>query len=223
MSLSDFLKSSAEELGVAISDNQLDLFDLYLENLKKWNQRINLTAIKDDKDIVLNHFIDSLSVVPFIKNETSLLDIGSGGGFPGIPLKIVLPELKVTLLDSVNKKVSFMNDTIRRLKIDNIRAVWGRAEDMDNNLPRSSFDYVITRAVGSIADSSGLSAPYLSNDGVIILMKGRRGYEEWSEAKEQLESEFELVDSKEFTLPKSDLVRSMFVLRPNSPSTSSNS
>lgn len=223
MSLSDLLREGAREFGIAVSDFDLDKFILYLENLKKWNQSINLTAIKNDKEIVVNHFIDSLSVVPFIKNDGSLLDIGSGGGFPGIPVKIVMPELKVTLLDSVNKKVSFMNDTIRKLEIKNIKAIWGRAEDINNKVPRESFDYVITRAVGSIEDATKLSTPYLSKDGVIILMKGRRGYQEWSEAKEQIGGDFELLDSKEFTLPHSDLARSIFVLKPSYKSASSDS
>lgn len=215
MNLNSFLIEGARELGVVISNNELELFSLYLENLKKWNESINLTAIKGDREIVLNHFIDSLSIAPFIEDDNSVLDIGSGGGFPGIPLKIVRSNLKVTLLDSVNKKVSFMNDTVRKLQLKNIHAVWGRAEDIENKVPRESFDYVVTRAVGSIPDTAKLSSPYVSDNGVIILMKGKRGYEEWAQAKEQIGSDFELVDSKEFTLPQSDLVRSIFILKPN--------
>ncbi|MGB2692017.1 MAG: 16S rRNA (guanine(527)-N(7))-methyltransferase RsmG [Thermodesulfobacteriota bacterium] len=223
MSLGDFLIEGARELGVYINDDQLDLILLYVKNLKKWNERINLTSIKNDREIVLNHFIDSLSIAPFIENDKSVLDIGSGGGFPGIPLKIVLPDLNVTLLDSVNKKVSFMNDTIRKLQLQNINAVWGRAEDIENKVPRESFDYVVTRAVGSIADITRLSAPYVSDNGVIVLMKGKKGVSEWTSAIEEIGDEFELIDSKEFTLPQSDLVRSIFILKPNTVSISQNS
>jgi len=215
LSLGDFLVEGARELGVTVSDDKLDLFLLYLENLKKWNEGINLTAIKDDREIVLNHFIDSLSIVPFIENDKSLLDIGSGGGFPGIPLKIVHSGLKVTLLDSANKKVSFMNDTVRKLQLKNIHAVWGRAEDINNKVPRESFDYVVTRAVGSISDTARLSSPYVSENGAIVLMRGKKGPKEWILAKEEIGCDFELVDSKEFTLPQSDLVRSIFILKHN--------
>jgi len=221
LSLGDFLIEGARELGVIVSDNELNLFLLYLEKKKKWNEGINLTAIKDDREIVLNHFIDSLSIVPFIENDKSLLDIGSGGGFPGIPLKIVRPALQVTLLDSVNKKVSFMNDTVRKLQLQDIHGVWGRAGDINNKVPRGSFDYVVTRAVGSISDNARLSSPYVSENGAIVLMRGKKGPKEWILAKEEIGGDFELADSKEFTLPQSDLVRSIFILKHNRSSSKS--
>jgi len=214
LSLRDFLIESSREFGVEISNTQLDLFFLYLENLKKWNDRINLTAIKDDREIVLNHFVDSISVAPFIEDGKKLLDIGSGGGFPGIPIKIIRSGLNVTLLDSVNKKVSFMNDTIRKLSLHDIHAVWGRAEDLNNSVPRGSFDYVVTRAVGSVVDTITLSSQYVSKNGVIVLMRGKKGIEEWNEAKDEIGASFELLDFKEFTLPESDLIRTIFIIRP---------
>ncbi len=223
MSLRDFLIDSSREFGVEISDTQLDPFFLYLENLKKWNDRINLTAIKDDREIVLNHFVDSISVAPFIEDGKKLLDIGSGGGFPGIPIKIIHSGLKVTLLDSVNKKVSFMNDTIRKLSLHDIHAVWGRAEDLNNSVPRGSFDYVVTRAVGSVVDTITLSSQYVSKNGVVVLMRGKKGIEEWNEAKDEIGASFELLDFKEFTLPESDLIRTIFIFKPKQLSRSQNS
>ncbi|GJM15907.1 MAG: ribosomal RNA small subunit methyltransferase G [Thermodesulfobacteriota bacterium] len=214
MSLRDFLIDSSREFGVEISDAQLDLFFLYLENLKKWNDRINLTAIRNDREIVLNHFVDSISVTPFIEDRKKLLDIGSGGGFPGIPIKIIRSGLNVTLLDSVNKKVSFMNDTIRKLSLQDINAVWGRAEDLSNQVHRGSFDYVVTRAVGSVVDTITLSSQYVSENGVIVLMRGKKGIQEWNEAKDKIGAGFELLDFKEFALPESDLIRTIFILRP---------
>lgn len=213
MTLNDLLTEGAEELGVTISVSQAELFLSYLENLKKWNERINLTAIEEDRGIVINHFIDSLSAAPLIDDKKNLLDIGSGGGFPGIPLKIVLPELDVTLLDSVNKKVSFLNDTIRKLQLKNIRAVWGRAEDENNNIQRKSHGYVLTRAVGSFDEIVSLCSPYLSENGVIILMRGKLGTSEWNQYEKKKPGVVELVDSKEFELPFSDQKRSIFVLK----------
>lgn len=214
MNLGAFLVEGAKEFGVDVSDNQLDQFFKYLENLKKWNNRINLTAITTDREIVLNHFIDSISIVPLINSQSNMLDIGSGGGFPGIPVKIVCPDLNATLLDSVNKKVLFMNDTIRNLKLKNIKAVWGRAEDPENNIPRNSFHYVVTRAVGAIADIVKLSRPYLNDHGLMVLMRGKRGTSEWTESKKELDSQFKLIDIKEFSLPYSDQLRTIIVLKP---------
>ncbi|MEE8299162.1 MAG: 16S rRNA (guanine(527)-N(7))-methyltransferase RsmG, partial [Thermodesulfobacteriota bacterium] len=115
MSLREDLIVGAGELGVDVSEKDVDLFFKYLENLKNWNEKINLTSIKDDRGIIVSHFLDSISIAPIIEDGKKVLDIGSGAGFPGIPLKIVRPGLEVTMLDSVNKKVSFMNDTIRKL------------------------------------------------------------------------------------------------------------
>jgi len=213
LSLREDLIVGAGELGVDVSEKDVDLFFKYLENLKNWNEKINLTSIKDDRGIIVSHFLDSISIAPIIEDENKLLDIGSGAGFPGIPLKIVRPGLEVTMLDSVNKKVSFMNDTIRKLGIEGIKAVWGRAEESQSNIPRHHFDYVVCRAVGSISDTLKLSSPYVSEDGVIVLMRGKRGSEEWNTTIQDVENEFELVDFKDLTLPIGDLKRIILVLR----------
>jgi 16S rRNA (guanine527-N7)-methyltransferase len=213
VSLREDLIEGARKLGVQISDKNSKLFIEYLNNLKTWNDKINLTSIKNDREIIISHFLDSISIAPLIEDGKKVLDIGSGAGFPGIPLKIVRPGLEVTLLDSVNKKVTFMNDTIRKLGLENIKAVWGRAEDPLNNIPRHHFDYVVNRAVGSISDTLRLSSAYVSEDGAIILMRGKRGGEEWNTAIEDVENEFELLDFKDLTLPLSDLKRIILVLR----------
>jgi len=213
MNLRGDLIEGARELGVDISEKDADLFFKYLENLKTWNDKINLTSIKNDREIIISHFLDSISIAPLIEDGMKVLDIGSGAGFPGIPLKIVRPGLEVTLLDSVNKKVTFMNVTIRKLGLEKIKAVWGRAEESLNDIPLHYFDYVVNRAVGSISDTLRLSSPYVSKDGVIILMRGKRGSEEWNTAIEDVENEFELLDYKDFTLPLSDLKRIILVLR----------
>ncbi len=214
MSLRHDLLEGARELGVQISDKNSELFMEYLNNLKTWNDKINLTSITNDREIVISHFLDSLSIASMIEDGKRVLDIGSGAGFPGIPLKIVRPGLKVVLLDSVNKKVSFMNDTIRKLELQDIKAIWGRAEGLDNKVPPASFDYVVTRAVGSIEDTLKLSAPYVSEGGVIVLMRGKKGGEEWRAAAENAQDRFELVEFKDLTLPLSDLKRIILVLRP---------
>lgn len=214
MSLRDLFVEGASEFGVEFSENQLDLFMEYLDNLKKWNERINLTAIEDGREIIINHFLDSMSIAPIVEGNKTLLDIGSGGGFPGIPLKIVCPMLRVTLMDSVNKKVSFLKDTIRKLDLENIEAVWGRAEDTENNVPRKHFDYVVTRAVGSISETLELSSPYVSKDGVVILMRGKKASEEWDQLSEVFKDNYNLVEFREFTLPGNDSKRVVLILKP---------
>jgi 16S rRNA (guanine527-N7)-methyltransferase len=214
LSLREYLVEGARELGIDISEKDSALFFKYLENLKTWNDKINLTSIKNDREIIISHFLDSISIAPLIEDGKKVLDIGSGAGFPGIPLKIVRRGLEETLLDSANKKVSFMNDTIRKLELQDINALWGRAEDIDNKVPRGGFDYVLTRAVGSVSDTLRLSSPYVSENGVIILMRGKRGSEEWNTAIEDNENKVELVKFKDMTLPQSDLKRIILVLRP---------
>ncbi len=145
-----------------------------------------------------------------------MLDIGTGGGFPGIPLKIVRPGLRLTLLDSNNKKISFLKDSIRKLALNNTNAVWGRAEDAENGVPRKHYDYVVTRAVGSIHDIIRLSSPYVSDDGFIVLMRGKKGSEEWAQESNLVEDNYYLVDFREFVLPNSDYQRTVIVLKPKS-------
>jgi len=211
---SELLTHGAMELGIELSEKQVELFIEYLANLQDWNKKINLTSIKEDEGIIVNHFLDSISVAPIIEDNRSLLDIGSGGGFPGIPIKIVRPELRVTLMDSVNKKVSFLKDTVRKLGLKDINAIWGRAEDSENDIPRKHFDYVVNRAVGTITDTLKLSLPYVSADGVIILMRGKKGALEWAQESIELKENYKLVDYKEFTLPGNDSERIIIILKP---------
>ncbi len=203
MNPNELLKQGSFELGIRIADGELELFTLYFNLLKLWNAKMNLTSITDERGIVISHFLDSLSVAPFIDKRSSVLDIGSGGGFPGIPLKIVRPSLKVTLLDSVYKKVLFMKEVVRNLGLKEIKAVWGRAEDLNNNLPRGGFDYVVTRAVGSPIDVIRLSAPYISDRGFIVLMRGKDDVQDsyWTDRIEEENQNFTLVERKGITLP----------------------
>ena len=216
MSLTELLINGAKELGVELSEKQVELFMAFLENLNSWNKQINLTAIKDEREIIVNHFLDSLSIASDIEDNKSLLDIGAGGGFPGIPLKIVRPGLHVTLLDSNNKKITFLKDTVRKLGLNNTNPVWGRAEDEQNELPRAHYDYVVSRAVGSIHDTVILSSSYVSPEGHIVLMRGKKGREEWLQESEIVQDKYHIVDYREFELPYSDSSRTVIVLKPKS-------
>jgi 16S rRNA (guanine527-N7)-methyltransferase len=197
----EMLYEGASRLGVGLSPAMLGLFMRYLSELKLWNRKINLTSLRNDREIVIGHFLDSISALRFVPATGRLIDIGSGAGFPGIPIKIVCPELEVTLLDSSHKKVMFMREVIRALGLEGVTAVWGRAEDEGNGIGRRSFGRVITRAVGPIPEILRLSGPYLAPGGRIILMRGQRGGEEWEAAEPKIVRKFRLAERSEFTLP----------------------
>lgn len=175
MKAADLLKTGASELGIELEENQIKLFMLYLKELKLWNEKINLTALKEDRDIIIKHFIDSITPACLIESGTKLLDIGSGAGFPGVPLKIIRPDIDVTLLESSGKKVAFLKELIRKLGLKGLSVRSVRAEDSGNGILRNSFNCVITRAVGGVPHVLRLSLPYVRDGGHMLLMRGRKG------------------------------------------------
>ncbi len=181
--LEDILRDGATQLGITLPQEAIERFFIYLTELKKWNQKINLTSIEFDKDILIRHFLDSMTVYPFVSQSKTVLDIGSGAGFPGIPLKIIDPALEVTLVDSVAKKVSFMRHIIRTLwpAIDNagIHALHTRIEEagfIEGH--KDYFDCIISRAFSELEVFVGLALPLCALGGKIIAMKGPKSGEE---------------------------------------------
>jgi 16S rRNA (guanine527-N7)-methyltransferase len=196
----EVLISGANELDITLSVEQIQLFLSYLHILQVWNTKINLTSIKDEKEIVIRHFLDALTIFHFVKGQSRVLDIGSGAGFPGIPLKIVNPSIEITLLDSTQKKVYFLSDVIRKLRLERITAVCARAESEDNGVQRYYYDFVISRAVGAVDKLIEISKPYIVDDGEIILMRGKSGLEEWSNSK-VVSKGFRLIEYSDLVLP----------------------
>jgi 16S rRNA (guanine527-N7)-methyltransferase len=209
--LDELLINGAKELGVLLTPEQAALFHEYLGKIQTWNQRINVTGIDDEWKIVINHFLDSITIAPFVSEFSRVLDIGSGGGFPGIPLKIIKPSLELTLIDSIQKKVFFMRDVIRSLGLKEIKAILGRAEDVCNGIPRAYFDLVVSRAIGRIDEILDLGAPYLRDRGEIILMRGKKGMEEWEEIEHKSQN-FKLKDFKKVSLPYSRHERTILIV-----------
>jgi 16S rRNA (guanine527-N7)-methyltransferase len=207
----EILIAGANELGISLSVEQIQLFVTYLDILKLWQGKVNLTSIKDNKEIVIRHFLDSLTIHNFVKGESRLLDIGSGAGFPGIPLKIVIPSIDMTVLDSTQKKVYFLKDVIRRLRLERTSAVWGRAESEDNGVRRHYYDFVIARAVGTVDKLVEISKPYLADHGKIILMRGKSGLEEWSNST-VVSKNFRLLKFSDLVLPYSRRSRVILVV-----------
>jgi 16S rRNA (guanine527-N7)-methyltransferase len=165
--------AGAGELGIEVSPEQARAMSIHARELLQWNRVSNLTAITDSVEVAIKHHVDSLAAVNMIPQGAQVLDAGAGGGFPGLPIKIVRPDLSITLVDSVRKKTSFLNYTIGKLKLSNIQAVHGRLEDLGaQSAYRAKFDVVICRALSALEDFVALSLPFLCARGSLMAMKG---------------------------------------------------
>jgi len=185
--------------------NQEEQFKRYAELIKKWNEKINITAIDDDEGIRTHHFDDSLATKDFVSDAKTIIDLGSGAGFPGIPLKIVLPELEVILIDAKRKKISFCQEVIRALDLKKIKAIDGRAEDPYVYRELGTFDVVISRATWSLDVFVAIAAPYMNGNSRCIAMRGAN----WKADLEQAEGELKryklnLEEAHEYIVGKGD-------------------
>ena len=174
--LREELRNGSTSLGIHLDDEAISRFDLYIRLLQSWGQRMNLSSRLQSREIVVTHFLDSLAGLPLIGGGEGgrVLDLGTGAGFPGIPLKIARPGLEVTLLDGTGKKVTFCREVIRETGLSGISAEWGRAEDLARDPAYAgAFDCVASRAVAKAASLVSLSLPFLKPSGSILLYKGR--------------------------------------------------
>jgi 16S rRNA (guanine527-N7)-methyltransferase len=175
MEFFDLLNEACLNEGLSFDEEKYNQFIRYKDMVKEWNEKVNLTAITEDNEIIKKHFIDSIKALKFtpLKEAKKVIDVGTGAGFPGIPLKIVMPELEVVLLDSLNKRVNFLNEVIRSLGLKGITAIHGRAEDFAVQASyREKFDAAVSRAVANMAVLSELCLPYVKVDGYFIALKG---------------------------------------------------
>ena len=183
--LDNFIKQ-LQNINIELTNEQLDQFIRYYELLIEKNKVMNLTAITDFDEVIEKHFIDSLNLCRFIdlKADYSLIDVGTGAGFPGIPLKIVFPNLKITLADSLNKRILFLDDVIRQLQLENIDTVHGRAEDLAHNVEfREKYDLVVSRAVANLSTLCEYSLPFIKIGGRFVSYKSGECDDEITNAK----------------------------------------
>lgn len=208
----ELLKNGAAELGIELSPAQFDSLNRFAEELKKWNRKINLTAITDDEGIAVKHLVDSLSLLKVVRGPGRLLDIGSGGGFPGIPVKIVRPDLEIVSVDAVVKKISFQKKAVRLLGLTDFTALHVRAETLAVDYAEA-FDWVVSRAFSDIPSFVAMALPALKGGGRIVAMKGKNAAEEIAAAEGALAKlGATVVAVDEFTLPGSGDGRSLVVI-----------
>lgn len=209
-------KNGLQQLHIALSEKQMEQFLQYYELLVEKNKVMNLTAITEFDEVVEKHFLDSVSLTQQLDLHQPLkvLDLGTGAGFPGIPLKIVFPELEITLMDSLNKRVLFLQDVISSLQLENIEAVHGRAEEAARNKKyRESFDLCVSRAVANISTLSEYCLPFVKVGGSFISYKSSTIEDELEDGKKGIAIlGGKVKDVYKFTLPDSELQRSFVII-----------
>lgn len=213
-----FLLEKMELAGFSLSEKQAEQFLFYYELLIEWNQVMNLTAITEFEDVVTKHFIDSILIGKYDfwqeKDEMHILDLGTGAGFPGIPLKILYPEMDILLMDSLNKRIRFLQEVIKKLGLEKIEAVHARAEEFGRKKEyREQFDLCISRAVANLSTLSEFCLPFVKVGGRFISYKSGNMEEELGQAKNAIKILGGKVESVEkFYLPESDMERSLICI-----------
>ena len=205
---------NVDKLGITLSEIQLRQFYNYMNLLIEWNRKINLTAITEPDEIILKHFVDSLTISKYISDGTRVVDVGTGAGFPGIPLKIYRQDIEITLLDSLQKRINFLDEVIRELNLEKIETIHSRVEDFGKDKKyREKFDTATSRAVANLATLSEYLLPLVKVGGKVISMKGSLIEEELELSKNAIKilgGKVEKVD--EFNLPNSDISRNIVLI-----------
>ena len=218
MEFDEFVKKINDylvEIQIELTDKQLTQFYNYMNLLIEWNRKINLTTIIEPEEIILKHFVDSIIISKYIENDLKVIDVGTGAGFPGIPLKIIRGDLDIVLLDSLNKRINFLNEVIKVLQLKNVYSIHARVEEFAKNKKyRESFDIVTSRAVANMSTLSEYMLPLTKVGGKMLAMKGPDFKDEITKSKKALDilgGEIEKID--EYQLPKTDIRRSVIVIR----------
>lgn len=213
-SFSKELIEKAKKVNIEIDDKKEEQFYNYMKLLLEWNEKINLTAITEQNDIILKHFIDSITINKYIEQSNSIIDIGTGAGFPGIPLKIMNQNKKITLVDSLNKRINFLNEVCKEISLENIQCIHARAEELASDLEyRENYETVVSRAVARLNVLIEYMLPFVKKGGLCICMKGPNIDRELEEAKNAIKVLGGKIKSVEsFFLPDSDIERNVIII-----------
>ena len=208
MNKEEFIEA-LKEINIEITEKQLKQLDQFYHLMLEWNEKINLTRITEETEVYLKHFYDSLTITKVVdlKEKRTLCDVGTGAGFPGIVLKIVFPNLKVTLIDSLQKRVNYLNEIIKVLQLTDIEAIHSRGEDY-----KGQYDVVTSRAVANIEKLVNYTMHLVSKDGVFVAMKGNIEEELTTSVANILKKKYNILKVEEFLLPKENSKRSLVVM-----------
>lgn len=214
MEREEFKKFFLENINIDLTEKQIDDFYKYMQGILEWNTKINLTAITEEKMFIVKHFVDSLTINKYIKDFKNLIDIGTGAGFPGIPLKIVNKDMKITVIDSINKKLNVIRDLADKIKFDDLEIIHARAEELAQNKQyRETYDVATTRAVSNLSTIVEYMLPFVKVGGFAICMKGPNFKEELDDAKKAIEvlgGKIEKIDSLNVG---NDLERNIIIIK----------
>ena len=208
------LAEKARKIGIDITQDNVERFYEYMNLLLEWNEKINLTAITEPNEVILKHFIDSITINKYLKEANTIMDIGTGAGFPGIPLKIINFNKKFTLVDSLNKRINYLKEVCQKLRLNEVECLHARAEELASNKTyREQYDVVTSRAVARLSTLLEYMLPFVKVGGRCICMKGANPKEEIEEAKKAVEvlgGRIEKIDN--FILPDSEMERNIIVI-----------
>ena len=204
----------ANIINIKLSKNEVELFYKYMNLLLEWNEKINLTAITKEEDVILKHFIDSISINKYIQEHNKIMDIGTGAGFPGIPLKIINPNTEFILVDSLNKRIQFLEEVKKELCLEKIQLIHSRVEDLAKNKNyREKSDAIVSRAVANLRVLVEYMLPFLKKDGICICMKGPNIKEEIEEAQNAIDILGGKLDNIENIQLPGNLERNIILIR----------
>ena len=210
-------EEACKSVNIAFDADKYKKFMIYKELIKEWNKKINLTSITDDEEMIKKHFIDSIKVFQFLplKCADKIIDVGTGAGFPGIPIKILCPQIHIVLLDSLNKRINFLNEVIDRLKLDDIKPVHGRAEDYGQNIDyREKFDIAVSRAVAELNVLSEYCIPFIKKGGYFIALKGPSAKQEIDRSNKSIKVLGGMLDSViEVNIENTDLKHNLVIIK----------
>jgi len=213
----EYLENLLKKVDLEYSENAINEFEKYKDLIIEWNKKINITSIDSEEEIYLKHFIDSVIIKKYviIKKGSKTIDIGTGGGFPGIPLKILDKSMNITLLDSLNKRIKFLNKVVKILNFKDVECIHGRAEELGQNQKyREKYDYGFSRAVASLNILLEYGLPFIKKDGYFVVFKGSNFKEELENSKNALKKlGGEITEIKKYELPEGNISRSLILVK----------